>query len=282
MPICHAFTCISNGGTAQIASTDPAAEACETFLGQDNCGNACHNSVNSGNLSVNDGTLTTCNELHVGYAGTGKLTVNSGGRVSTTFAADIGAVTGSNGSASVDGTNSQWTVMGGGALYVAGTGNGPGGTGLLSVTNSATVTAGSVHVYKSGTLTGNGTISLGSGSGTVTVDGTVAPNWTLSITGNLTFSNTAASMQCNVTPANLGSTDAHVTAGATLNGRLSVTMTGTFTPGTTYILLQADGSLGGSQFFSNSITFPTGQNFTPEIIYDTNHVKLYLASNTGP
>lgn len=280
MPICQAFTCISNGGTAQITSTDPPANACETLLGEDTC---CYNPGQSGNLSVDGGTLNTCNELHVGYAGTGKLTIKNGGVFNTTFGADIGAVAGSNGSASVDGANSLWAIMNSGVLYLAGTINGDGGTGLLTVTNSATVTAGTVHLYKSVTLTGNGTISMGSGSGTATVDGTLAPNWTLTITGNVTFSNIAAAMQCNVTPANLGSVDAQVSGAATLNGRLSVTMTGTFTCGTTYTLLHAQGGrVNNSKFSSVSINFPTGQGFTPVVTYDTNNVYLSLTCNTGP
>ena len=113
VPICVSPAGISNGGTAQITSTDPTAEACETFLA--------YTSGTSGNLSVNGRTLHTCNELHVGEAGAGKLTITNSGNVSTTFAGDIGAMTGSNGSTFVDGTNSQWTIAGGGALYVAGT-----------------------------------------------------------------------------------------------------------------------------------------------------------------
>jgi hypothetical protein len=50
-------------------------------------------------------------------------------------------------------------------------------------------------------------------------------------------------MQCNVVPTNSGN-DAHVTGAATLTGKLSVTMTGTFTCGTTYTLLHADNGLG--------------------------------------
>lgn len=283
VPICHSRTCISNGGTAQISSADPVANARETFLGQNACSEGCSNSGQSGNLSVNGGTLTTCNELHVGYAGTGKLTINSGGHVSTTFAADIGAVAGSNGSASVDGTNSQWTINGGGVLYVAGTINGQGGTGLLTVTNSATVTAGSMHVYKSGTLTGTGTINMGS-TGTATVDGTVSrSSGTLTITGNLSLT-TSAATQCGVTPQdNPNQADILVSGAATLNGRLSVTMTGTFTCGTTYILLHAGGGITpNTQFSSVSINFPTGQGWQPVIVYDTNNVKLNLACTTGP
>jgi T5SS/PEP-CTERM-associated repeat protein len=275
VPNAHTLTCI----TAQITSTDPAAEACETWLGQDNCGNACHNSVNSGNLSVNGGSLTTFSELHVGFNGTGKLTINSGGRVSTTFAADIGAFAGSNGSASVDG-NSQWTIAGGGALYVAGTVNGDGGTGLLTVTNGATVTAGSAHVFKSGTLTGNGTVSLGSGSGLATVDGTVAPSGggtTLTIGGLLQL-NSSATTRCNVTPQDPSTTpQVSVSGQVSLGGRLSVTMTGDFSSAPTRFALLNAGSVNSIhfKFDSTSITYPTNQCWTPQIDYVTDNNGQY-------
>jgi T5SS/PEP-CTERM-associated repeat protein len=268
VPTASASAQINHGDTANIGRA--GAVACELFLG--------FSATNSGSVSVNAGTLVVGTEIEVGGFGTGKLSITNGGSVSAGLLTIAALSSGAIGTVSVDGSTFTTT----GRCDVGGDDGTDGGVALLGVTSGATVSAGSVHVHKSGTLTGNGTVNVGSGSGTATVDGTVAPNWTLTITGNLTFSNTAASMQCNITPANLGSTDAHVTGGARLNGRLSVTMTGTFTPGTTYILLKADGSLGNTQFFSDSITFPTGQNFTPEIIYDTNDVKLYLAANTGP
>jgi T5SS/PEP-CTERM-associated repeat protein len=285
VPIDHAFTCISNGGTAQITQADPTAKACEAFLGQFACGPGCPNPGNSGNLSVDGGTLDTFSELHIGYGGTGKLTIKNSGVVNT-FGADIGAVAGSNGSASVD-TNSQWTITGTNGLALGGTINVQGGTGLLSVTNSGKVTAAPVHVWKSGTLTGNGTLSVGStGTGTATVDGTISrSSGTLTITGNLSLTSSAAT-QYSVTPQDpLNQAGVSVSGTVSLDGRLLVTMTGTFTPGTQFTLLYAAGGIDPNHptFSSVSITFPTGQNFTPRVTYpDTNHVYLYLASNTGP
>jgi hypothetical protein len=114
------------------------------------------------------------------------------------------------------------------------------------------------------------------------VDGTIAPNWTLTINGNLSFSSTTATMQCNVTPGDLGSVDAEVSGTATLAGIVSVTMTGTFTPGTRFTLLHTSGGrYQDSKFSSQSINYPTGQGFTPVITYDTNHVYLCLVPNTG-
>ena len=67
--------------------------------------------------------------------------------------------------------------------------------------------------------------------------------------------------------------------GAFLSGRLAVTMTGTFTPGTTYTLLTADGGLHNTTFLSVSITYPPVPTYTPTITYDANHVYLYLTPN---
>jgi len=261
---------INNGGTAQIGSG--TAEACEMFLGKDTA-------QQSGKLSVSGGTLNQCGDIFVGNYGTGTLSITNGS-VNTQFGAHIAAQAGSNGSATVDGTNSQWTVTAGGAgLNVAGTDASAGGTGLLTVTNGGTVTAASVHAWKSGTLTGNGTVSTTNGT---TIDGTLEPNWTLTITGNLTFEGDNATMQCSVTPDNLGSIDADVSGGATLTGKVSVTMTGTFTPGTRFTLLHAAGGrINDSKFSSQSIKFPTGQGFTPKITYDANNVYLCLVPTAG-
>jgi len=156
------------------------------------------------------------------------------------------------------------------------------GTSLLAVTDSAAVTAAtSVVVNGSGTLTGNGTVSTTSGT---TIYGTLVPSsgrLTIS-TGDLTFSGIAGPlMESKVVPASAD--NVYVSAGtASLSGRLSVSMSGTFTPGTRYTLLHAaNGLLNGSTFSSVSITYPTGQGFTPKIIYAANDVYLCLVPDTG-
>lgn len=269
---------INNGGTAQISTLAQTARACETYLG--------FQSGQSGNLSLDHATLNQCSLMWVGYDGKGTLKITNGGLVTTLMAGYIAAHPGSSGAATVDGTNpdgrkSTWTVTGvSPGVYVGGTDGSAGGTALLTVTNSGLVTAGSVHVWGSGTLTGNGTITMTSPSTPVaTIDGTLSPNWPLTINGNLTFGG-GGTMQCNVTPANLGSVDVEVSGTATLDGRLSVTMTGSFTPGTRFTLLHASGVRNGT-FSTQSINFPPGQNFTPKINYDANHVYLDLEPNTG-
>lgn len=281
MPDCGQGNCpghpveaqINNGGTAQITAPTPTAYVCQLFL-------AYNTSTESGNLSVNHGTLHMCNEIFVGYHGKGSLSITNGGIVSTLpVGASIASLTGSNGTVTVDGqyqdgTKSQWIVSG--AIYLGGTINAGGGTGLLKVTNSATITATSVLVYGSGTLTGNSTVSTTSGT---TVFGTLQPSGgRLTIVGDLTFSGSAPLMESNVVPASAD--NVYVSSGAaTLAGRVKVTMTGTFTPGTTYTLLHADNGRFGT-FSSVSISYPTGQGFTPIIRYDANNVYLYLEPNT--
>lgn len=263
---------INNGGTAQIAHINgtppPTAHACEVFLGKD--------SGQSGNLSVDNGTLDQCNDMFVGYNGKGTLSIKNGGSVSTLAGASIGTATGSNGAATVDGTNSTWTISGGSGveLRVGGILNGGGGIGLLTVTNGGTVSAPGVHVYGSGTLTGNGTVSTTSGT---TVDGTLSPSGQLTIggAGGLQV-DSGATMTSNVVPASAD--NVNVTPGAAnlvTNSKLSVTMTGNFTPGTTYTLLHTDGLRNGT-FTYVSINYPTCECFAPTITYDAHNVYLYL------
>jgi hypothetical protein len=155
---------------------------------------------------------------------------------------------------------------------------------LLSITNGGSVFVSnhasgySVRVGPSGTLSGNGTLYTTSSIVPLTdVKGTLSPNWTLTIDGDLTLESSAATV-CNVTPGNLSSIDAEVSGTATLNGRLSVTMTGTFTAGTTYTLLHAGNTVSGT-FSSVSITYSPVPAYTPVITYDAHHVYLYLRPN---
>jgi hypothetical protein len=124
-------------------------------------------------------------------------------------------------------------------------------------------------VWKSGTLTGNSTVSTPNG-GTTTLEGTLAPNWTLTINGDLTFANPSALMQCTVTSANLGSIDAEVSGAASLNGKLSVTVNsaGDFT------LLHADGGIGTTPFSSYSFIY--NGCFFASIEYDRTHGNVIL------
>jgi T5SS/PEP-CTERM-associated repeat protein len=258
---------INNGGEAQITSTTTTAHACEVFLGRSN-------STDSGTLTVDHGTLNQCNDMFVGYYGKGTLNIKNAGSVSTFAGASIGTESGSNGTATVDGLNSQWTVDG--QLNVGGNNTTAGGTGLLTVKNNGIVTAESVHTYVSGTLTGNGTVTVNSPSTpVVTIDGTLTPsNGMLTVNGNLTFTS-SATMECHVVPASADS--ANVSGAASLAGKISVTLTGTtFTAGTTYTLLHSGGARS-NVFQFVSIKGGSGNCFTPIITYDSHNVYLYLS-----
>jgi len=234
------------------------------------------NSTDSGTLTVDHGTLNQCNDMFVGYYGKGTLNIKNGGSVSTLAGASIGTASGSNGTATVDGVNSQWTVIG--QLNVGGNNTTAGGTGLLTVKSGGVVTAASVHTYPSGTLTGNGTITVNSPSTpVVTIDGTLTPsNGMLTVNGNLTFSS-SATMESHIVPASADSVS--VSGAASLAGKISVALTGTtFTAGTTYTLLHSDAGLGNTQFQFVSIKGGSGNCFTPVITYDAHNVKLYLSS----
>lgn len=265
---------INNGGTAQIQTDFPVAEALSLTLGL--------NANDSGIVQVTPffGDLRVGQAIFVGYRGTGKLTQTFGTVTSAT--ASIASLTGelwtSNGSASVDGAGVTWAVSG--EADVGGTTSAAGGTGLLSVTNGGTFSAGSVHVWNSGTLTGNGTVSTTSGT---TVDGTLAPKGggtTLTIGGNVQL-NLGATTLCNVTPQDASTTSqVSVSAQVSLGGRLSVTMTGDFSSAPTrFTLLYANSvDLSHITFNSQSITYPTGHCWHPVITYDytQGHVHVYL------
>jgi T5SS/PEP-CTERM-associated repeat protein len=258
---------INNGGTAQVNSS--GAIACDLTLG--------YNATESGTVSVDGGSLTVLQEAEIGAHGKGSLTVKNGGSVTAQFLT-IAALVGTSSAGTVNVTATRSTFTASAGIYVGGDPGGAGGIGLLTVTNGGTVTAASVYVFPSGTLTGNATVNISANYG-VTVDGTLRPSGTLSITGNTTGDLTLhsnAAMLCNVVPASADKVDV-VSAGALLNGRLTVTMTGTFTLGTRYTLLHCAGPRNGT-FSSTSITYPPDQCFTPVIIYDAHNVYLDLVS----
>jgi T5SS/PEP-CTERM-associated repeat protein len=267
---------INNGGTAQVNSS--GAVACDLTVG--------FTATQSGTVAVNSGSLAVNgHEAEIGASGKGTLILTNGGSASVGFLT-IAALGGASSAGTVSVNASSLTCTTSQGIWVGGDPGGAGGIGLLSVTNGGTVSAGNgtgiIYVWSSGTLTGNGTVTTTSAG--VTFDGTLQPSGgTLTITGagNLTLRSGAA-MLSNVVPSSANNVHVSTSGGAFLNGRLAVTMTGSFTPGTTYTLLTADGGRHDTRFSSVSITFPTGQGFTPQITYDTNHVYLVLVPNTGP
>jgi len=207
--------------------------------------------------------------LVIGLYATAILQISNGGALSVCgeFAC-IGCDSDSQQSTvTVDGADSYWVNSG--HVFVAGSSLGPGGTAMLHIDNGATVTAANLTVYGPGTLSGSGFIETTAGT---TLEGTLAPDQTISFTGNLAFGATAT-MLSTVTPTSADS--GFVEGMATLNGTLGATLTGgPFPVGTQYTLLQATGGLNGTTFSTVSIKAPPGVN--PQVTYDTNHVYLVI------
>jgi T5SS/PEP-CTERM-associated repeat protein len=213
--------------------------------------------------------------LYVGFNGQGTLTITGGAHMTNGTFANVGFSVGANGTIIVSGADSNFTT--GGALSIGGNVSGAGGTGLLHLDAGATVSAASLNVWGPGTVTGTGSVT---NSTTTTIQGTLAPIQTISLAGNVILDATANTLS-TVTPASAGNVTIQGTA--TLNGQLGVTLSGgPFTPGTQYTLLQAGGGLGGTTFSSVNIDYTPGQGFIPQIIYDAEHVYLYLAPKGTP
>ncbi len=167
-----------SSGTVNVNNSTLAVDNSAILVG--NIGNGILNITNNGtvttdtDMTIADNALSTSavtvsgsgssltienstggNNLYVGLGGSGSLTVSGGGTVTTNTTgsnAYIGYTNGSNGTATIDGTDSSWDSY---HLYV-----GEGGTGTLNVINN-----GSLESYQT-------TIGNQSGSdGTVIVDG---------------------------------------------------------------------------------------------------------------
>ena len=292
VPDCMKDASVNNAGKAQINSSGATALSLTLGLNAGQSGSASVDGTNSGNLTVGN-CSSAVGDIYIGSQGSGTMSITNGGRVSSGngyIAALRGELTISNGSVTVSG-GSEWEVNTGGRAVVfvgAGPGGPDGGTGLLTVADGGEVTVhnwaantAAVLVGSSGTLTGNGTIKTSVSVSPITaVRGTLVPTGTLTIEGILGLLSGATTV-CDVTPQ--GADMVHVLGGsAALDGRLSVTMTGTFTPGTQFILLHADGGRFGTFLGGVSIKYSPDPRFTPVITYDANNVYLNLQTNEGP
>ena len=121
--------------------------------------------------------------------------ISNGGTLSVcgNFAC-IACESSSQSTVTVDGPGTNWTNSEN--LFVGGSPLGDGGTGVLHIDNGATVTAANLTVYEPGTLTGSGFVDATSATA---LEGTLAPDQTISFTGNLAFGATAT-MLSTVTP----------------------------------------------------------------------------------
>ena len=122
--------------------------------------------------------------LYVGFAGTGEMNISNGGYVYNDANGYIAFAPGSSGTVDVNGPDSEW--YNNGKIYVGGSEEAAGGTGLLNIINDGVVQADSVVIWPTGTLSGDGTIV----SDSVLNSGTIKPGntfGTLTIEGNLTM-----------------------------------------------------------------------------------------------
>jgi T5SS/PEP-CTERM-associated repeat protein len=218
-------------------------------------------------------TWTINGDLSVGhlFGGVGTVSISQGGEV-TSVNGFIADGSGSSGHVDLAGANSTWSNSGN--VFVGGNASGAVGTADLHLLNNATVSAAAVTVWSSGLLTGRGFVEAAE----VTNHGTLSPNLTMSISGNLTFDSTAT-MLSTVTPDTAD--NVMVKGTAALDGNLNVTLTGgPFVVGMQYTLLLANGGLNGTTFSNVSITAPAG--VSAKVTYDTNDVFLVIESTGTP
>ncbi len=299
---------INNGTKVFIESPGAAARTVTIGANPGDSGALFVDGTNGGSLTVSVGCGGNTEDpnyiglgIYVGYGGSGELSISNGGTVTSGY----GYIAllpkdetneASNGAVTIEGAGSAWTFAGcpDARLFVGGnnTAANLGGIALLSVTSGGAINITnhtqalvSLSVGVSGTLTGNGTITL-TGDSFVSrlaaIKGTLAASGTLPFVGNLALASSAMTL-FNVTPQASDRIDVKNATGTVagfviLDGRLSVTMTGTFTPAVTrYTLLEAAGGrVDDSIFQSVSIKYPVKQHFTPKISYDASHVYLDL------
>ena len=173
---------VANGDIAVVnaGSTLSSLTARAATLGDVAGASGTLNLTNSTNVFNVIGSSGLDTELIVGRGGTGTLTVQNGAKVNvngTSGNATLGQDVGSNGIATVSGTNSAMTVTG--ALQV-----GMSGQATLTVSNSGKVTAPQINVGALGKLLGDGTLV-----GAVQNSGIVAPGnspGSMHVTGTFT------------------------------------------------------------------------------------------------
>lgn len=114
-----------------------------------------HSAGSTGTATLDNASWSVGGDFNVGWHGTGNLTIQNGGTLSSNRSY-IGNESDGSGSALVTGTGSSWTTSGN--LYV-----GAGGNGTLTVADAAAVTASSIRIaYFDGTT---GTLNVGAAEG---------------------------------------------------------------------------------------------------------------------
>lgn len=149
-----------------------------------------------GNLNGSQGTVTVdgasseliSKELYVGDNGTGNATISNGGTITTTQFALVGLAPSGNGTVTVTGNNSSWTI--GNRARI-----GDNGPGTLIISEGATVSAASDFTVAANNLS-TGTVVIGATSGNPAVAAGTLNTSILSFgtgTGNLLFNHTEIS-----------------------------------------------------------------------------------------
>ncbi len=224
-------------------------------------------STSSATVDGAGSTWALAGDLDVARAGIGMLTIQNGGTVNMTGAgkrASIGVVSGSTGTATVDGTGSTLTVPGN--LIV-----GESGNGTLLVENGGLATSGNGFIGKNSGSVGVATVD-GSGSkwdlssNTLTIGGD--GNGTLNITAGGNVTDTTAIMGDSATSSGTATIDG---AGSTWtnNGDLIVAKDGstallTISNGGVVTNLTADVSLDPG---SNGTAIVDGGGWTSSALY---------------
>ena len=291
---------INNGGHAGVHGAPAVAQHIILGNSQNQSGLV---TVDTDHNSILDAGTSSCRgDIYIGNAGSGTLAIVDTAYVRCRYAY-VAAVSNptqpaSSGNVKVEGSGTVWYIYDnpstctGAGLFIGGTGSGAGGTGSVVLTGGGTIevtnraNAAGVRVYGSGTLAGDGLVTIGGGSTalskTAEVSGTLSPGGALEIRGNL-----------NLTPGGTSNTIFHVTpttydsiqvtsatggGNATLGGRVTVLMSGTFTSlPATYTLLHTAAGRGTSEFETESITLPGGC-VAADIVYDTYDVKLNVTT----
>lgn len=139
---------IGNGGTGTL-SIDDNGRADLGFLSLGQVANSTGTTTVAGPNAV----LDASDVVNVGLAGTGTLTIQNAGRMSSAGATTIGSVLGSNGTANITGAGSYWNQVGGVTI-------GSSGDAGLTVQAAAKLdTTGSIIIGQSGTGVGTGVVT---------------------------------------------------------------------------------------------------------------------------
>jgi T5SS/PEP-CTERM-associated repeat protein len=221
-------------------------------------------------------TASTSNSasIKVGEEGTGAMDILNGGAVTTTNGTPIiGNLAGSNGTVTINGTGSEWTLSGSGTGGVT---VGGSGTGSLNVSNGGLL-VGSATVGTSGSLSGDGLIS-----GTVTNSGLVSPGNSpgiLTILGDYTQTNNGI-LQIELGGTTVGTEYDQLLSGAggaiNLDGTLNIVSINSFAPtaGDSFQIFDFSTGINGSFETINTFNPGSGLAWDLENLYTTGEISV--------